>query len=79
MPEEEEDYPQPRLEIIDKIFDKVDTVMSDEAEAQNCTLMEMEIVMLYLQKKLDHQELITLIAHGQDSTHDFKGTTSLYS
>ncbi len=79
MPEEEEEYPQPRLDIIDKIFDKVDKVMNEEAEAQNCTLMEMEIVMLYLKKKLDHQELITLVAHEQGSSHDFKGTTSLYS
>jgi len=78
MPEEDE-YPQPRLEIIDKIYDKVDKVLSDEAEAANLTLMEMEIIMLYLRKKLEHQELITLVSHDLDSTHDFKGTTSLYS
>jgi len=78
MPKEDE-YPQPRLDIIDKIYDKVDKTLSDEAEAANLTLMEMEIIMLYLRKKLEHQELITLVSHDQDSTHDFKGTTSLYS
>ncbi len=80
MPDEkEEDIPQPRLTIIDGIYDKVDAVLSDEAEKHNLTLMEMEILMLYLNKKLEHQELMTLMAHEQDSTKDFKGTTSLYS
>ena len=84
MPEkkkhDEEEYPQPRLKIIDDIYDKVDKIMSDESEKHQLTLMEMEILMLYLQKKLEHQELITLVAHDHDSSNDsFKGTTDLYS
>lgn len=80
MPDEEkEQLPQPRLDIIDKIYEKIDNVLAYEAEKHNLTLMEMEILMLYINKKLEHQELLTLIAHDQESSHDFKGTTELYS
>lgn len=79
MPDEKEELPQPRLDVIDKIYDKVDTVLSEEAEKNNLSLMEMEILMLYINKKLEHQELITLIAHDQDTTQSYKGTTDLYS
>jgi len=65
------DIQEPRFKLVETLFDRIDTVIAEEAEKYQFSLFEYEILATMLRKKIDHIGLINLITsmtQGQGSS-----------
>jgi len=78
MPDEHKhELPQPRLEIIDEIFEKIDELLVSEANKYKLSHIEVEILMLYLRKKVEYNSIVDIVNHTSSTDMpnvNFKGT-----
>jgi len=65
-----------RLKEINEAFDSVDKVFVDEINKRKLSFMEIEVILLYMRKKIDTEEWMGYISHKSDESATSSG---LYS
>lgn len=62
----EPDVDEIRISEINSAFDAVDKVLVDEVNNRKLSYIEIEIVLLYLRKKIDTEEWIGFVSHQSE-------------
>ena len=74
---EPKELPQPRFELISKIFDEIDGILAKYDEVEHLSIFEFEILVLMIRKKVEHLGILAVM----DTPHDHeqpKGNPEVY-
>ena len=78
MAKEENDHPEPQWEVINKMYDEVDELMTKHIQDHKMNFLEIGVVMMMLEEKFQQTKTMLYLqmgAEGETPNVEFEGNT----